>query len=269
MNHPDDETLMAYADGALDPERAREVELWLEKDGAAAKTVEAFRRTKTLVRDAFDRPMHERPPQSLIDAILDTPVADRAERTIVPLRPAKNRWRGGLSQFAAPMALAASVALAVGLGLGVFFAGGGREGTGQSIALGALPTSHPVAAALTRLTSGASVPLGGGLAGRSVTIIATFLDASRRPCREFEMTGADAGAPQTVAIACREGAAWRVDGAVQFGAAPQRGTGGFTPAGSERADPLAGLIAQLGAGGALGPDQEAALIARNWSQPAE
>lgn len=94
-------TLMAYADGELDAETAREVEAHLAESAEDRATVRALRRSAALARAALNEPLTEAVPERL----LATVTADRQPRAL------PSSWR----------ALAAALAgLMIGAG-GTFF----------------------------------------------------------------------------------------------------------------------------------------------------
>jgi hypothetical protein len=261
---PDDETLMAYADGELDPVRMSEIKLAIANDDKALARVDAFRRSKIMARDAFDRPMHEQPPQFLIDAIMKAPASRAKDKTSAA--PTVMKLRRFARNETSLIALAASIALLAGIGIGVLIAGSDRDSPATDLlAVGPVPEVSPLASSLSRLPTGKSATIeGGNFNGQSVTLLATFRDASGRPCREFEIGSGNANA-QTAAIACRDGEGWSVRGVVQLTLvslpSPNRG---FEPAGAEGTDPLAGILSLIGAGPVLTPNEEAALISQNW-----
>src|SRR5690554_6099075 len=130
LTHFTDETLMAYADGRLDPETAASVEAAARTDTTLQARIATFRATG----DALS---------SLADARRAAPVPDalraRVEQAIVAARPAaaqepsqpksakvlpfgqpgKSASTEGPRRFSfVPMAMAASLALVIGLGAG-------------------------------------------------------------------------------------------------------------------------------------------------------
>ncbi|NJM34574.1 MAG: hypothetical protein HC850_07540 [Rhodomicrobium sp.] len=264
MTRPDDETLMAYADGELDPVRMREIEVAIANDDKALATVDAFRRSKTMAEKAFDRPMHEPPPQFLIDAIMNAPASRAKDKTFAA--PVVMKLRRAAPSGTSLLALAASIALLAGVGIGIFIAGPDRDSPAAGLlAVGPVPEESQLASTLSRLPAGKSAAIeGGNFNGQSVTLLATFRDASGRPCREFEIGSGSANA-QTAAVACREAEGWSVRGVVQLtvGALPSA-NGGFEPAGADGTDPLAGVLSLIGASPVVSPAEEAALISQNW-----
>ncbi|MGC9419611.1 MAG: zf-HC2 domain-containing protein, partial [Rhodovulum sp.] len=120
-----DETLMAFADGELDPDQAARVEAAIAADSDLARRAALFADTgDVLARAAAARP--EAPvPDALMARVHETLAAARAEDSgdnVVPLRRPALPIR--------PMAIAASLALGIGLagGLAIGLSSGGGGG---------------------------------------------------------------------------------------------------------------------------------------------
>lgn len=75
-------TLMAYADGELDAETAREVEAHLAESAEDRATVRALRRSAALARAALNEPLTEAVPERLLAAVAAAP-APRTARPIL------------------------------------------------------------------------------------------------------------------------------------------------------------------------------------------
>ena len=114
------------------------------------------------------------------------------------------------------MALAASLALAVGLSTGLVLAPDAPVPDGPAL-------TADLRDRLGRLPSGAQADLADG---RRVTVVASFTDGAGAFCREYEIQGA--GAAGYVSVACREGEAWDL----RFAMATSGGTDGYAPAAS-------------------------------------
>jgi anti-sigma factor RsiW len=242
MKRPDVDTLMAYANGGLTPDERRRIERFLEGDSEVRRLIETFRRTQ---------------------APAPTPSKARGFKGaagIAPPPPAAGRSNRGT-------ALAVSLVVIAALGLGAFLLGQDEESqtaVESPIAPGRLSSIDALSATLTRLASGTP-----GMAGdRALAVLTTFRDARRRPCREFEVSDTSPTASHIIAVACQDGGAWWIEGSAWLVAGGSNSSAGFAPSSSGRADPLAGLLKQLGAGVALEPEEEAALIARNWQEEA-
>lgn len=227
--------IAAYHDGELAPEDAARVARVIEENPEAAAWLEALRRSDALLREAFAAPAQEYAPAAMAEAI------DAATGRVFRFR---RRKRGGGWE---PAALAASIALVVGLGVGAtLFAPAAPERPALDVG----PTGAAVAAALETAPSGA--------AEAGVRPLASF-EVGDGVCREFETTSADA-----TGIACRESGGWRVVGL--FDRAPERPAGaeGYAPAAGAGPDAASILLDTFGAGPALGPAEEADRIARGW-----
>jgi hypothetical protein len=247
MKRPDVETLIAYAKGTVTAEKARQIERFLDGNSDARRAIEDFRRMLPLTSaapNARAAAAHRRRPASGLP-----PKPPRSEGARM----------ASLSRIAKPpkwaTALAASLAVIAALGLGGFLMGRDEE---SPIAIGRLSSIDTLSAALTRLASGTPDMAG----DRAVTVLMTFRDKARRACRKFEISDTSPTAPRILAIACQDNGAWQIEGAAWQGS-------DFSPAKSESVEPLAALLKSLGAGQALAPEPEAALIGRNWQGETE
>lgn len=179
----DDETLYAYLDGELPGEEARRVETALAADPALADRLDAQRRLRARLRDAFD-PVADAPVPAGIAALPGNPgvAAIGAERA---------RRRGfGLPQWAAVAA-----ALVAGLFGGHMLARApGAPMAGRD---GRMAATAEVAAALdTQLASA-------GAARAPVQVRLTFRDANGAICRSYDAAAASG-------VACREKDIWAI-----------------------------------------------------------
>jgi len=228
----DDQTLMALADGEISGPEAVRLKARIAEDPALAARYALFTQTAQQVREAaLSEPDAAASPG--LEARIRAMAASPSEN-VVPLRR-----RARDSQ---PMAIAASLALAVGLSAGLLLAPSG------SVPEGPLLTAD-LRARLDSAPSGATAALENG---RRVTLVASFTDAAGTFCREYE-TGADAQ-PGYVGIACREAQGWSLRFAV---ARPQK-TGGYVPAAS--LETLDAFYAAIGASQPLSPGEERALL---------
>jgi anti-sigma factor RsiW len=225
----DEETLMAYADGELDPGRAAAVEAAMASDPSIARTVRLFRGTAVAARSAVEA---ETPPvPAALRASIEQAIARAANPAAspeegnpaivpvaqplsVPVRAAANRpW----------YALAASAAF-VAVAVAGYLAGAQRDGP-------ALPGGVAVVApgderrafdtALNESPSGAEKPIG---PGATLAVTASFRDNNGNLCREFRLERNLAGA--VAGVACRSGGAW----SIAFAATEPGGSGEFRPA---------------------------------------
>lgn len=241
----DDELLSAYLDGELPPAETEALSRRLAEEPALARRLEAMRHTDRVTAAAYHS-IDERP---LPKRVLELLEEDEDER-VVPLR---RRGAGAFLQL--PVALAASVALAAGLWLGMQ-AGGGASGdaTGARIAPGSA-----LHAAFDETPSGQVTELD---AGRRAEPVLTFRDAHGDWCRELRISGGPAPAET---LACRRDGAWHLE-VVSFGReTPEPGEAPYGLA-SGGGDPAvrAAVGELMGAEPPLAPADEARAIERGW-----
>lgn len=117
-----DETLMAYADGVLDPALREVVEAALRDHPEYRAKVEKFRQTLGPIRRAFEEGPLPETPASLVGKLRSVQAWPVDATSAMPRAGwrADGRMQGYRSFFAPrlPMAIAASVALLIGMGLG-------------------------------------------------------------------------------------------------------------------------------------------------------
>lgn len=237
----DDETLMAYADGALGPDQAQRVAEAAEADPRVAARIAMFRETGSLL-GALGAARQEVPvPEELARRVERTLADARAANRVVPFPESRRTWRAA--------AVAAGVALVVG-GLGGIVASLALRGPEASAPSLALIDAPGLREALDSLPAGARAPAGDA----EVRIVSSFLAEDDAFCREFEL--AHAGGPTVVAVACREGDTW----APRFAVATQTsGDAGYAPASALAT--LDTFLATIGAGPPLAAEEEAPRLA--------
>lgn len=179
----DPETLMAYADGELDPIATKRVERAIAADPALAAQVEQHRKLTASLRAAFG-PVVAAPVPSSVEAMLSeaakvVPLAPK------PAGPERSFWMGAVAASLVAGLLAGPLILPRGPG-GVAM----RDGTAIA--------SGEVAKALATQLASAQAP------DAPVRVGVTFRDGARRYCRTFE-AGATGG------IACAQGEEWRIE----------------------------------------------------------
>lgn len=173
---PDDEMLMAYADGELDPLNTKRVEKAMAADPALAKAVEDHRALRRALGGAF-APILDEPVPDHLAAMLRSNVVP----ITVPAVPAPKpkRWLGGL-------AIAAS--LVAGIGVGTQW----QASTSPVTMKNGLVASGNLAGILNQnLASQAG----------ETRILVSFREKNGQYCRAF-------AAPSLDGIACRNGDDW-------------------------------------------------------------
>jgi hypothetical protein len=226
-----DDTLMAYADGELDPAERAAIEQAMRADPAIAAAVARHRALRADVAAAFA-------------GILDEPVPARLQppAPVVSLaveREKRRRWSW-------PEWGALAATLVVGVFVGKTVPGGAPAIAGngnQVVARGEL------ASALDRQV--------GGKGNGAVQVGVSFAARDGAYCRSFVM-GASAG------LACRAGGQWRIP--VLAEAEPEA-AGGYRQAGSALPPAVLDAIDARIAGKPLDAAGEEAARARGW-QPA-
>jgi len=261
-----DETLMAYADGELEPALAASVEEAMRAD---PRVEEAVRRHRALRADVFaafagvlDEPVPERlqpaaaaatkpasRPASAPVAVADTDAgaatvhsleARRAARQAQAARPAPARPRWG--------ALAASLAVGVlagALGWQAFDNAGQAPFARRG---GAMVAQGELADALSQRLAAEPAH------ADAVRLGVSFRDRDGAYCRSF-MLGTTGG------FACRQGGEWRIPVMAQ---AEQEQVGAYRQAGSAMPAAVLDAIDQRIAGGTLDAPAERAARDRGW-----
>jgi hypothetical protein len=229
--------LDAFADNELSPEEAAAVVMHLADHPADQAYVDEVMAANALLARAHAGPMAEPVPEAIRRAILGAEV--------VPLR----RRLPALGIVGA--ALAAGVAA-----LALLWPGAGAP---PALLPGPLAPGGAVHAAVTGLASGTPSALADG---SRVMVLATLPTPSGH-CREVERVDPAAGV-LTMALACEQGGAWRIEVALSEPLPEAVEAEGFVPAGGAETAGLTPWLDRVGAGLALDAEAEAGLIARDW-----
>jgi len=241
MNY-DDDTLMAYADGELDPIQRAAIAQAIERDPQLAAAVARHRALRQDVFAAFAGALDEPVPARL------QPLAAAQVHELDALRAARaqaagGRRAGGWPQWAQWGGMAAS--LAIGVLAGALWSGSGADAPFMRAPGGELLAGGPLAQALDRQLAQD--------AGKEVLVGLSFVSQGGGYCRTFRL-GASSG------LACREGGNWRVpvlaEAPAQDGAYRQAAAG-LPPAVLDAVD------ARI-AGSSLDAAAERAARARGW-----
>lgn len=201
---PDEEQLMAYADGELDPLSAKRVERAIAANPALAKTVEAHRNLRAQLGAAF-APVLDVPVPDHLTAMLESNVV-----AFTPHATPPRLWRW-------PMGMAVAASLVVGIALGTQW----HRMTDPILTTGeGLIASADLARTLdTQLAS----------ASGDTHVLVSFRDKSNNYCRVF-------AAPSFDGIACKSELGWQLRQTDSAGAPPP---GTYRQAGSDHAQLMA------------------------------
>ena len=212
----DEGTLIAYVDGELDAQTAREVEASLAQDANARATVEHLRALSALTRIAFNDTLHEAVPQRLKDAALGRTVQDAptpqsgGADNVVSFAPKAQ----GTARRMLPHGLAAAAAVAglvLGLGGGVHYS---KSTIDKSLHFAAASMQQDQIAMNQALNQALEMNVSGNAqtwtnpdTGRSAafTPVTTYQDKSGKYCRDYrrDVTSAT-GTDTTYGLACRD-----------------------------------------------------------------
>lgn len=288
-----DEELMAIADRRVANGMDHEAGLTPQE----RSTVEAFRRTRRMVQEAYADELSEPADPALEAMILSgegratrstARVAQFEQcaakgRVIAMSQRAADRpwpstsWRSWVAMAASIAAIAAFISLSW-----LWSPTGPRVDVAQQLQRpGEIAADSVLAGVLEHRVSGDIVDFNTTTTsafGR-VVIAGSFRAPDGRVCREIEVLGEDLAA-RAVGIACRatpagaptQTARWQLEGAVDVanarnpdGRSPQEGGGtDFTPARSPDGDPLHAVRQRLGAAASINPDAERELIQNGW-----
>lgn len=224
--------LHAFADGALAPEEAARVVMYLADHPEDQQQVDRIMALNALLSKACSAPMSEPVPDAIRRTIFRQP------EPAAP-RPVGGGWRHRLVRPAmAAVALAAAVAVVALLP---------PAAPGVKLASGPLSARSPVVQALNEVTVGAPRLVAEGTA---LSVLASF----RVPggyCREFTLQG---DTDEQVGLACTAGEGWTLR--AHRNGTPPEGAGGYVPAAGETGDPIGEMLETLGAGPALTAEEE-------------
>lgn len=247
----DREKLAAFADGEFGPETARLV-MHLADNPEDQAYVDRIAVERALIARAFGSIADEPVPERIL-AVIEGRTPRGARVLASPFR----RWSWFAAGLAAGVATAAAAVLAVRIG-GPPDAATEPVGVAGSLAVGPVAPGSALARALDSRASGDEIGFG---PDARLRIAASFLDGRKRICREI-MIVRDAAERVDQAVVCAEGSGWSVDIAV--GSALESGEDAYAPASGPGGRAIERLLDEIGAGSALGPEEEDAARARGW-----
>jgi surface antigen len=244
MTPVSDETLMAFADGALDDAEMAVVAQAVSNEPLLAQKLERMMQTNALLRAAYDGPMHEVVPQSLLDAVRSAPDYAALQARAANENSRWLRW----------VALAAT--LLVGAVLGSQFSNPIKQQAQTD------KTILASAAMQNALENSASLQKVALESGESLTPQLSFQRDDKRFCRQFVLRKNDT---DQQGIACRGTKGWSI-AALMPAHAAEPTTGGYAAAASESDAALDEFMTRLGARDPLDALAEKKLIAKAWRE---
>lgn len=245
-----DEMLSAFIDGELSPADTARVREALKEDENLDARLKELEAPDQLIATAYGAIDNEPMPEGVLALLQEAPAKTKTGEGNVITFPGK--WLRPPQQWAAP--LAASVALAIGVGAGMQLASGPGQ---SSITLaGYVDSKSALHSALMTTPSGETVKL--ARTDETVTPILSFETKDGRYCREFSITSHTSGQR---ALACQTDGQWRIE--IAIASAPQNG-GGYATASSGVASQFDAIIDDTMAGDAFDSAAEKVLIEDGW-----
>ncbi len=272
----DDALLSAFIDGELDESERQSVEARLESDHSLRARLAALRDVDAALGAAFDLEAMAVPAS--VTSLLETGAEPESNAGAPTARAPRRADRQDedkkvaeapgevvrfptrrVSDFFAPAAIAASVALMAGYVAGSMQASpASGPGDARRIAfVGALGAEDPIAAALSAVPSGQTAALtedGGGAAFRPVL---SFRATDGSFCREFE---AGSALRSVHGVACRDAGQWTVRAMISGAALDIADGSGFQTASAADAALIADFIDGVIEGDPFDLDDEAAAL---------
>jgi hypothetical protein len=247
------ETLMAYADGELDPDTRRAIEAAMQTDAEIAEQVERHRALRSQLGTAFDTVLDEPVPSRLMQAAQASPAATAGNVVdLAGLRATKAQAPSVRRRWSWPewTSIAASLIVGVIVGRAALQSAPSNlvaADDGRIVARGALAT------ALSNQI---------GIAQQDNTTIAVGL-SFRAKSGEYCRTFATRQDSSLAGYACRSTDVWRVHALMQ---ADSSKSGDYRMATTDLPLPLLEAVQQSIAGDALDAQEEAAARERGWKR---
>lgn len=267
MAHLTDETLMAYADGELDPTARARVEVLIAENPQSRERLKIFTSTGAPVAAAFDDILDEPVPAHLSAFVMNARIPSQAAHQapagglVSSVADAIAKlFSGGPSWVPAAAWSVPAVLLVAG---GALWFSQRSEITIQDLVVlqeGQIYAQGQFRQALETTLSGTSVALSGGEAPITMKTVMTFKNRRQTFCRQYDVTASDSG---YAGIACRTGdGQWRLDVHV---ASTQQAPAGerIVPAGKGPSS-VEAAVGNIIDGDALGQADETTLIHGNW-----
>lgn len=249
MDKSDDVLLSSFIDGELAEHEMRELERRLGHDSILKTRLDAMRAADAATRKLFAE-IDRKPMPADVLQMLNRKTSEKSNVLAFP-------WRG-ISQFLqVPVAIAASIALVVGIMVSEL-AQRSQVPTSSIESLSArfVDPESGLYRLLEKSSSGEELHLGNERRGRAVL---TFADKEGRYCRQLRV---DTSASSAHAVACRQENGWELVALAYADAAPE---GQFQPAAAETPFTITAAIdALIGTAGPVEEETENRLISNGW-----
>ncbi len=251
MKNTDDNLLSAYVDGELAADESLKLEQRLPQDSQLQARLDAMRAADAATRKLFA----EVDAAPMPDAVLQLLEREPAKPDNVVAFPER-----GIARFLQmPVAIAASMALAVGLLVGeVSQQFDGPATSIETLSARSIDSGSELHRLLEASSSGAATELANGESGRAVL---TFADKEGRYCRQLRV---DSSAGAAHAIACRGDTNWEVEALAFTDAAPE---GQFQAAATDTPVTIMATVDGLiGTADPLDGEEEKQAISNSWKK---
>jgi surface antigen len=273
-----DEMLMAYADGVLAPAERDAVEAAMQRYPECREKVEKFRATLSPLQNLFRESIGIDHLEPLIERIRRADAPGRAfprpaeVRQLPQARPVRSPRHPWHQHY--PVAIAASLALLIGAGLGALLqprAASSVPATGFiAVSDGRLAAQGPLQELLEHTARG--IPVRAELAGAGTWELEaafSFRSIGQQPCRRYELRST--AQEHFAGFACRGGdGQWTVQAHVKLDATPVDPGAGFAPAAGPSADAadvvLDAAISAAGGGKPYPDAEEMAALVAGWAR---
>jgi hypothetical protein len=260
-----DETLMAFADKALDKPEHDRIAAILAKQPELMKKVEIFENTRRTLEASF-KSVHDQPVSAeLVEYVRSLPIGPRPVIDLGAARARRSAAAGrdanGIRLSWQAAALAASLCLVLG---GVVDRYWMPAVVSEQAAVEA--ASWPVQIALETVAGGTEVAMPNGQAGSMrVKPVLTFRANDKSFCRQYEIGGGEV--TPSIAVACRSVAGvWNVLAQEPRSASAGTGGSGLSTASGPGGEKVGLIVDRLIAGDALEAKDEKAAIEGRWKR---
>lgn len=262
-----DETLSAYLDGELTPQEMDQITDEIASDPALAARLEALRASDAWLSRQFAAADQNPIRSDTLDLIKQfgqeqgSPKPEVDENSKVIAFKPRNRWAAVTESISWGQAIAASIALFIGIGAGMQF-GGSRDiedGHATLQTAGLISPASPLYDVLETAPSLRTVSLPDTTA--NATPIMSFETTDGGYCRELQIS---TPASHSRSIACRTGDSWLVKATVASAGPAPVGNSDFVPASAVEQLLIDQTVMALMKGDALSRTDEDQLIERGW-----